>query len=124
MEIWKDIIGYEGLYQVSNLGRVKSLVRYNKFNKRNEDVVLKQNPYGPKLQYRQVQLSKDGNRKNHKIHRLVAQAFIPNPNNLPYVCHIDDDTTNNSLQNLEWGTQSYNLKQAVARNRWKNRYTR
>lgn len=99
-EIWKDIKGYEGLYQVSNLGRVKSL-------KKSKIIT-------PKLihSYFSVILYNKKNYKNFRIHRLVAQAFISNPNNYPQVNHIDGNKLNNVLENLEWCTQSHNMKEA------------
>lgn len=95
-EIWKDIDGYEGLYQVSNLGRVKSS---------KHDIILK--TYSNRG-YHQVQLSKNNIKSNKTIHRLVAQAFIPNPDNKPQVNHIDEDKTNNKVSNLEWVTAKEN----------------
>lgn len=100
MEIWKDIEGYEGLYQVSNYGRVKSL------NKR-KGRILK--PAKDKGGYLRVALHKQGTQKHYKIHRLVAQAFIPNPQNLPQVNHKDENPTNNTVQNLEWCDCQYNI---------------
>ena len=100
IEEWKDIKDYEGLYQISNLGRVKSL----HFNK---ELLLK-----PRLTgrgYYQVDLQKDKNIKHCLVHRLVATCFIPNPKNLPYVNHKDEDKTNNQADNLEWCTQKYNI---------------
>lgn len=96
MEIWKDIEGYEGLYQVSNEGRVKSL-RNNKILKPSN---LEKYPI--------VIFSVDGKRFGKKVHRLVAEAFIPNPQNLPQVNHKDENKTNNNVQNLEWCDQNYN----------------
>lgn len=96
-EVWKDIEGYEGLYQVSNLGRVHSLYK-NLILKGSED------SWG----YLQVKLYKNGIKSNKKMHRLVAQAFIPNPENKPEVNHIDEDKTNNKLSNLEWSTAKEN----------------
>lgn len=96
-EVWKDIEDYEGLYQVSNLGRVKRV---------ESDRVLKKFKYTGG--YLKVTLSKNGVKSNHKIHRLVAQAFIPNPDNKPQVNHIDEDKTNNRVDNLEWSTATEN----------------
>lgn len=96
-EIWKDIEGYEGLYQVSNMGRVKSLRR---------NIILRE---GISRGYSVLNLSKNGNPLTKKVHRLVATAFIPNPNNYPIVNHKDENRTNNCVDNLEWCTQEYNL---------------
>ena len=99
-EIWCPIKGYEGLYGVSDQGRVRSL----KFGK---ERILKQgrNNSG----YLQVCLCKNGEMKNYRIHRIVAQTFIPNPDNLPEVNHIDENKENNSVQNLEWCDRKYNI---------------
>lgn len=110
-EIWKDIKHYEGLYQVSNLGNVKTLDKYvNSGIKNNNKVkrkgkLLKQ--YN-KRGYLQVTLTHNNKRKYVGVHRLVAQAFIPNPNNLPQVNHKDEDPLNNHVENLEWCTAKYN----------------
>lgn len=96
-EIWKDIKDYEGLYQVSNLGRVKSL-RYDRIMKLRTDY----------RGYLDVLISVKSKTKRYKVHRLVAEAFIPNPNNLPQVNHIDENKQNNNLTNLEWCTNEYN----------------
>ena len=101
-EIWKDIEGYEGLYQVSNMGRVKSL-NYRRTGKEEILEGLK-NTWG----YLYVQLSKDGKVKQCRINRLVAQAFLPNPDNLPIINHKDEDKCNNHMDNLEWCSHSYN----------------
>ena len=90
-EIWKDIEGYKGLYQVSNLGRVKS-IRNN---------IIKKPSKLPRG-YLQICLCKNGNLKYISIHRLVAQAFIPNSKNLPCVNHKDCNPSNNIVSNLEW----------------------
>ena len=106
-EIWKDIEGYEGLYEVSNYGRVKSLGNGKSTNKNNcKERILKprKNRYG----YLQVGLYKEGKVKRPCIHRLVAEAFIPNTENLEQVNHIDEDKTNNCVENLEWCTREYN----------------
>lgn len=109
MEMWKPISGYEGLYEVSNFGRVKSL----KFGK--EKILTPGNYKG----YLSVQLCKDGKRKMMRVHRLVAEAFIPNPNKLETVNHKDEDKTNNSANNLEWMSSvdnvAYSCPQLAAR---------
>lgn len=99
MEIWKDIPNYEGLYQVSNLGRIRSLYNYRKYN------ILTQNI---KRGYYQIGLRKNGVRKWHQVQRLVALAFIPNPNNLPQVNHKNENKLDNNVNNLEWCSVSYN----------------
>ena len=93
MEHWKEIAGYEGLYEVSDLGRVKSL-KYGK------ERILK--PQKNTRGYLKVALCKDGKVEQPKIHRLVAEAFIPNPNNLETINHKDEVKTNNTVGNLEW----------------------
>lgn len=107
MEIWKDIEGYGGTFQVSNLGRVKT------FNYRNsgKEKVLK--PKKHNKGYLQVQLMKGEQNKMFTIHRLVAQAFLPNPQNLPCVNHKDEDKTNNNVENLEWCDRSYNVRYSM-----------
>jgi hypothetical protein len=126
MEIWKDVIGYEGLYQVSNLGRVKSLARY-KIGKGNAlykvyERILKYKPRS--YAYKVVDLYKDSKSKSCRVHRLVAMAFIPNPNNYPIVSHLDNDPTNNKVENLEWATQSLNIQHCINSNRgrWSNQF--
>ena len=108
-KIWKDIEGYEGLYQVSSSGEIRSLSKpyfSDKPNMRPEKTkALRKKKNG----YLQVGLYKDGKAKSFTIHRLVAKAFIPNPNNLPYVNHKDENKSNNHCDNLEWCTASYNL---------------
>lgn len=105
-EIWKDIIGYEGLYQVSSLGRVRSLDRYDSRNHFRNGRMLKlsYNTVG----YLSVGLHSNGKAKMYMVHRMVAQAFIPNPNNLPIINHKDENPSNNSVENLEWCTAKYN----------------
>jgi len=119
-EIWKDIAGYEGKYQVSNLGRVRSLDRLVPatcaLSKGNQVVnylrkgkILKGHWAGPKgSEYKYVGLSKEDKPKYFRVHRLVACAFIPNPDNLPEVNHIDEDKSNNRTDNLEWVTRIQN----------------
>lgn len=110
MEEWKDIQGYEGLYQVSNLGRVKSLYRLNSRGQKIKGKILKYsiNPKG----YAIVILCKNGITKTISVHRLVAIHFIENPNNLNVINHIDGNKINNNITNLEWCTQSENVKHA------------
>lgn len=98
-EEWKDIKGYEGLYQVSNFGRVKSF-------QTGSDYIL--NQVKDWDGYMQLQLYKNNKPTTCKIHRLVANAFIPNPENKPQVNHIDEDKTNNMVSNLEWATAKEN----------------
>lgn len=100
--IWKDIPGYEGLYQVSNTGQVRSL-NYRRTGKKQ---ILK--PGYTKDGYETVNLNKEGSYKTYKVHRLVAMAFISNPNNYPVVNHIDENKTNNAVWNLEYCTREYN----------------
>lgn len=99
MEIFKDIKGYEGLYQVSNLGRVKSL-KYGK------EIILK--PSTQKNGYNNIISLKNSKRYTFKLHRLVAITFIENPNNKPQVNHINGIKNDNRLENLEWSTNSEN----------------
>lgn len=103
-EIWKDIEGYEGLYQVSNLGRVRSLY------KRYKDVEFLKfdNCYG----YKTVGLYKDGKKNIFRVHRLVSLAFIPKEHGKPQVNHINGDKSDNRAVNLEWCTGSENMKHA------------
>ena len=102
MEEWRDVVGYEGLYEISNFGRVKSL----NYRKTGEEGLL--SPQPTSRDYLQVGLSKNGKRKIYSIHRLVAIAFIPNPNDYPEVNHKDEDKSNNCVDNLEWCTSKYN----------------
>ena len=100
METWKSIAGYEGLYQVSDMGRVKSM----KFGK---EKILK--PLKNTRGYLQVMLCKDCHTKRLLVHRLVAEAFIQNPNNLETINHKDEVKTNNATSNLEWMSRADNL---------------
>lgn len=104
-EIWKDIEGYEGEYQISNMGRIKSLKRKVPYIM---SLVL-----GRTNMYYSIGLTKNGIKKQYSIDRLVAKAFIPNPNNLPEVNHIDENTKNNFANNLEWVSHSQNIKHSA-----------
>ena len=110
IEIWKDYKDYEGLYQASNLGRMRSLDTYRK--DRNGSVkfykgrILK--PITVGNGYLKVTLYKNNKQKPYYIHRLVAEVFIPNPENLPEVNHKDENKLNNNAENLEWCDREYN----------------
>lgn len=110
-EIWKDITGYEGLYQVSTFGRVKSIPHLIRANisggKRITEEYIKNTTVGWHG-YVWVVLCKNGKTKTHSVHRLVAIAFIENPNKLPAVNHIDGNKENNAVYNLEWCTNHEN----------------
>ena len=110
-EIWKDIKGYEGYYQVSNLGNVKSLDRklWNGFvfhEVKGKPMKVRTEKDG----YLRCNLSKNGKMKDGRIHRLVAEAFIPNPKNKPTVNHYNTDVTDNSVTNLEWATHKEQIE--------------
>lgn len=105
-EIWKDIQGYEGLYQVSNLGNVMSWIN-NRQHKRKQGLMLK--PRVSKHGYYYVNIYKNGERKTIKNHRLVAETFIPNLESKPEVNHKDGNKLNNCVDNLEWVTSQENI---------------
>lgn len=96
-EVWKSVVGYEGLYSVSNFGRIK--------NSRTNHILK---PQRLSKGYQGVTLYKNNKRKTQKVHRVVAIAFIPNPTNLPSINHKDEDKTNNHVDNLEWCDAKYN----------------
>lgn len=127
-EIWKDIRGYEGIYQVSNLGRVRSLDRHVDYKWR--DKVVTKLFKGKVLRlsytsdgYLMIYLRKDGEDKYYAVHRLVAQAFIPNPSDLPFVNHKDECKDNNQVDNLEWCTHIYNCNYGTAIARMRQKVT-
>lgn len=115
MENWKEITGYEGYFEVSNLGNFRSkdrVIRYKQSGTRNYP--------GKPLKtetivegYQRIVLMKGGIRKRFMCHRIVAQEFIPNPDNKPFVNHIDGNPANNKVENLEWCTQEENEQHAV-----------
>lgn len=121
MEIWKDISGYEGLYQISNLSNVKSLSRY--VSRKNQNNV--ESGYFTKEKIMKPRVDKDGylyvglykNKKvnNFKIHRLVALAFIANPNNYPLINHKNEIKNDNRISNLEWCDYKYNANYGSCR---------
>ena len=110
METWKDILGYENLYQVSDQGNVRSLE--HKVKKGRGGIYSlperKLKPAKNKFGYLYITLCKEGIRNRYFVHRLVAQAFIPNPDNLPYINHKDECKTNNRVDNLEYCNAKYN----------------
>ena len=107
MEIWRDIKDYEGYYQVSNLGRVKAVERIdNKKHKRLESIKA---PTKDKNGYVRISLFKNGEYKKKYVHQLVAQAFLPNPNNYTIINHKNEITDDNKVENLEWCTHKYNM---------------
>lgn len=115
IEIWKDVVGYEGLYKVSNLGKVMSfwgkkpkLLKLIKYNKGYWRIGLNHYNKPP---------------KKFLVHRLVAEAFIPNPQNLPFVNHKDENPLNNNVNNLEWCTQQYNNRYGTALERKSKKLT-
>ena len=122
IEVWKDIEGYEGLYQVSNLGSIKRLERYDTYKSgivhHYEELIL--SPRINKFGYYYLDLSKDRKSHTFRVHCIVAKAFIPNPNNLPCINHKDENKLNNYIHinedgsvdfeksNLEWCSKAYN----------------
>lgn len=117
-EIWKDINGYNGLYQISNFGKVKSL-NYRK-SKKEKELTPKINNDG----YLWVQLFGKPGKNCFLIHRLVASAFIENPNNYPVINHKDENKTNNAVTNLEWCTQRYNVLYSAGKQNRKRKLSR
>lgn len=109
MEIWKDIEGYEGLYQVSNMGRVKSL----NYNHGFKEKVMKPTINGSG--YPIVSLCKDGKKKSYCVHKLVATSFICNPENKPCIDHINTIRTDNRVENLRWTTPKENNNNVLTR---------
>ena len=95
-EVWKDILGYEGIYQVSNLGRIKN----------SKGRILTTKTTG---NYNHILLCKNGKRENFTIHKLVAMAFVPNPNNYKEINHINENARDNRASNLEWCSHKYNI---------------
>lgn len=106
-EEWRDVVGYEGYYQVSTHGRVRSVDRFDDRGFHQRSCILKSNDNGKG--YRTVGLTKKSKGKRVKVHRLVAQAFIPNPENKPFVNHKDETRDNNNVDNLEWVTHKENI---------------
>lgn len=119
-EEWKDIKGYEGLYRVSNLGKVESVereVNQGKYGKTRVAGGTQMTPTSNGHGYLIVGLSKKQHRKNHYVHRLVAEHFVENSFGLPCVNHKDYDISNNCADNLEWCTQEQNIRYSAHRMR-------
>ena len=108
MELWKDIEGYEGLYQVSNTGKVRSL----RYRNRDEIKELSLKPHS--RGYLQIELHKDGMRKTFTVHRLVAKAFVEGYQEGKEVNHIDENKRNNTVDNLEWVSPSQNVLHSIS----------
>lgn len=110
-EVWKPVVGYEGLYEVSNIGRVRSI----NFHKSGKAKVMRPsfNTWG----YLIVDLRKNNKRHSYTVHRLVALAFIPNPDNLPEINHKNEIKYDNTVENLEWCTRKYNINYGTGNER-------
>lgn len=124
-EEWRDIAGYEGLYQISNLGRVKSLNRMINGSYGSKKVIKCRmlRPVDNSKGYKCVLLCKDGKKCRTYIHHIVAQAFVANPDKCSEVNHKDEDKSNNRADNLEWCTRRYNVNYGTARERITNNMT-
>ena len=116
VEVWKDIPEYEGFYQASSLGRIRSVDHCAMHSRGHSVVNRKGRILAPQMDmygYYRVPLSKLGKTKHHLVHRLVAITFIPNPDSLPIINHKDLNKTNNTVDNLEWVTQQENCVHAI-----------
>lgn len=115
-EIWRDIKGYEGLYQISSIGRVKRLEKIRRngrgYRKYKEQIT---DGYIDDVGYRYVILTKERKEKRFRLHRLVAEAFIPNPDNKPEIDHINTNRTDNRIENLRWVTRKENLNNKITK---------
>ncbi|CEI81277.1 NUMOD4 motif [Oceanobacillus oncorhynchi] len=117
MEVWKNVVGYEGIYEVSSLGKVRTHAKNTGYLDRRSTKSRKQRIIKPqkslaanqKCLRANVELYKEGSRKRVRVHRLVAEAFIPNPEKLPQVNHKDGNPLNNHVENLEWCTHKENV---------------
>lgn len=111
-EVWKEVAGFEGIYKVSNTGRVfaheKTIIRGKGHSTKVHQPEMELKPTVDSWGYYGVNLWKDGKNTRKKVHRLVAEAFLPNPMGLRFINHKDEDKSNNSVENLEWCTTAYN----------------
>lgn len=115
-EIWKEVVGFEDYYEVSNHGRIRSLDRVtNNGTQIRKGRIIKQKKY--KSGYMYAHLSKDGKEKWYTVHRIVAMAFIPNPNNYDEINHKNEIKSDNSVENLEWCTKRYNTNYGTGNRR-------
>lgn len=117
-EIWKDVIEYFGYYQVSNLGRVRSL-KYQGKDREVPYIMSFDDSHG----YKRVTFNLNGKRKRYMVHRLVAEAFIPNYDNKPYIDHINTIRDDNVVDNLRWVTHSENINNNISNNKRKKSLT-
>ena len=111
-EIWKDIKEYEGLYQISNLGNIKSVNKKDSLGRKVNGKMMK--PIKRKDGYLDITLHKNGEAKHFLIHKIVAKTFIKNKNNYKEINHIDENKRNNNIDNLEWCDRSYNINYGKA----------
>lgn len=121
IEEWRPVVGWEGLYEVRSTGEIRSLDRVT-YGKNKSTRVVRGRELTPWLVdgYPRVALTRDGKPKQVHVHRILAEAFIPNPYNLPVVRHLNDIRDDNRIENLSWGSVSDNVRDAVRNgNNWK-----
>lgn len=116
-EEWKWVVGFEDIYEVSSFGNIRSVKRADSRGRIREGLDLRPRLVGRKPQHVRATLHKNARRFEIYLHRIVAEAFIPNPEGLPYVLHWDDDPTNNKVSNLHWGTHAENMREMSERGR-------
>jgi hypothetical protein len=122
MEIWKEIPGFEGLYEASTYGRIKSLPK-EWLTGKGKGIIKKHNgkilnQFNCKDYKRLTLYRHKSGQKSWSVHRLIALTFIPNPNNYPDVMHLDDNPSNNHVDNLRWGTEDHNMKDMLKKGRF------